>query len=104
MLTLLPMEVDQYAKSHQDNAEAIADINIAKAAKELWSMIKLKNQPPSNQNNELYESSLKRFIELERSVNKMNEFTWLIKGFVQIIQGEKTSRLPYRMIVNFAMC
>lgn len=50
-------------------------------------MIKIKNQPASNQNNEAYETSLRRFIELERSVSKMNEFIWLVKGFVQIIQG-----------------
>ncbi len=92
--------VERYDKSLQENAEAIADINIAKAAKELWAMVKLKNQPHSAQSNELYELSFKRFIDLERSVSKMNEYIWLIKGFVQIVQGNRNASMLQNLLTN----
>ena len=47
-------------------------------------MLKAKSQG----NQDLYQNSLRRFNESEKKIaNKMNEYIWLLKGFVQVMEG-----------------
>lgn len=76
---------DIYNKSLVENVEGITDINIARAAKELWVMRQTKNW--SEVNSTTFEAAFQRFVDCEKTINKIHEYFWLVKGFVQILQG-----------------
>jgi hypothetical protein len=76
-----------YNKSLPENAEGIAEITIARAAKELWKLCKIKNEVPAVEQAAEFDLAYRNFLDFEKTISKMNEFFWLVKGFVQVMQG-----------------
>ena len=74
-----------YERSLAENIEGITDINIARAAKELWKMCRPRTA--ATESDEPMRIAYHRFLDIEKSINKMNEYFWLVKGFVQVVQG-----------------
>ena len=78
----------EFYKERGDYVEGMTEINIALAAKELQMMWRLKAQ---GNNSELYARARQRFFDFEKKIsNKLNEYIWLLKGFVQILEGKSS--------------
>jgi hypothetical protein len=71
-----------------DYMEGIVDIYVALAAKALNNFNRAKQAPHSMPENSTEYS--RKFVEYLKSAdekNRINEYTWLIKGFFEIVQG-----------------
>lgn len=73
-----------------DYMEGIVDIYVALAAKALNNFNRAKQAPQLMPENSTEYS--RKFVEYLKSAdekNRINEYTWLIKGFFEIVQGNK---------------
>jgi hypothetical protein len=81
-------DVEDIYKNRKDYSEGMAEIYSALAAKELVDLARLKDKAPPNPHEE--GECAKRVVDYLRRADdhaRINEYTWLIKGFYEIRQG-----------------
>jgi hypothetical protein len=82
-------EVEKIYKSRPDYAEGMVEIFSALAAKELSELARLKDRAPQKLHEE--GECAKRVVDFLRRAEshaRINEYTWLIKGFYEIRQSK----------------
>lgn len=76
-------------KQRDDYAEGITEIFVALAAKSLDSLAKSRASCDVAEQHSFYAKQVVSALESADENHRMNEYTWIIKGFFEIIQGDK---------------
>jgi hypothetical protein len=89
LFTLEKIGVDKIYHDREDYSEGITEIYVALAAKALGELTRLKDhgiQQSLDHNNDLAQKVVAN-LGMADDKQRINEYTWLIKGFYEIIQG-----------------
>ena len=104
LLTFFPLHIiaaidELYHEQDKDEyASGLADIHLALAAKALSDLSRARHAPHSVPEGSRDEFAQQFVAHLKRADEKqrINEYTWLVKGYYEIVQGEggvKSSRV-----------
>jgi hypothetical protein len=80
-------DVNEIYKQKDDYVDGIVDIFVALAAKSLGELSNSREISDSVEQHDVYIKQIIGFLESADSNNLLYEYTWIIKGFFEIIQG-----------------
>lgn len=85
---IIAVDVSEIYKQREDYAEGITEIFVALAAKSLDSLIKSRATTDAAEQHSFYAKQVVAALESADENHRMHEYTWVIKGFFEIIQGD----------------
>lgn len=96
--------VDEIYKYREDYMEGITEIFLALAAKSLSEMAYSKHKNYMMGQNSESAKKVVEYLKLADEKLRINEYTWLIKGFYEIIQGDlKRAEDHFRVLYDRAV-
>ncbi len=83
-------DVDKIYHEREDYSEGITDIYVALAAQALSELVRIKEHTP-NFSSDQHSDYAKKVVDYLKNADEkfrgLNEYTWLIKGFFEVVQG-----------------